>query len=95
MTNSREIFRVIGHSMDVDMDLKTHGREGTERISYLHKKPETCKEILEAAYEMMRASGMTITIDYDPEEVDTDSALLARDIRLKAQKEKNAKRSTM
>lgn len=86
----RTLLVTIGEGMDYDEKHSIHGRPGTETIPYLHKKPTTNRDRLIAAYEMIRASGITLEINYDPHSVDVDQTLQARDIRLKAQKEHNA-----
>lgn len=85
-----DLFAAIGRAIDLDHELDTYGRPGTANISYLHKKPSNNKEVLLCAYEMMRSAGINVILDYHPEEVETDKTLQAREIRLAAQKEKNA-----
>lgn len=84
----RGIFEAIGVGMESDIKNNVYGRPGTEKIPYLHKKPTSAREILVAAYEMMRASGITLKVEYNHTEVDLDMTLAARDIRVQAQRER-------
>lgn len=90
-TNARTLFKSVGKGMDSDVRNEVYGRPGTEKIPYLHKKPTSNEEILLAAYEIMRSSGVTLKVEYYPEDFDIDMTFRAQEIRFEAQKEKNGK----
>ena len=87
--SARTLFRSVGKGMDSDVKNQVYGRPGTETIPYLHKKPTSNEEILLAAYEIMRSSGITLHVEYNPAEFDLDMVQRAQRIRLEAQKETN------
>ena len=89
--SARTLFKSVGKGMDSDVRNEVYGKPGTESIPYLHKKPTSNEEILLAAYEIMRSSGVTLKVEYHPEDFDLDMTCRAHGIRLEAQKEKNGK----
>lgn len=88
----RELLEAVGRGLDSDIENKVHGRAGTDRIPFLHKKPTSYREAAIAMYEMLRASGITFVVEYDPDDIDFEMLAAANAIRLEAQGEE---RSTM
>lgn len=77
----KDYLKVVGTAMDWDALHDVYGAPQTEVIPWLHKKPTSYTDTFEALYSYLRDSGVTVTFEYNPEEVDIDRMLLAASIR--------------
>lgn len=77
----KSYLAALGKAMDWDAEHDVYGQPGTETIPWLHKKPESYSDIFLAMQTYLRDCGVTITFEYDHEEVDIDRMLKASEIR--------------
>lgn len=87
MTNdfhAKDYLEMMGVAMDWDAEHSVYGREGTETIPWLHKKPTTFKDTFTALYSYLKDAGITVRLDYDPDAVDVHRMLTAGEIRRRA-----------
>ena len=77
----KDYLRMVGTAMDWDALHDVYGTPQTEVIPWLHKKPANYKDTFDALYSYLRDLGITVTFEYNHEDVDIDRMLLAASIR--------------
>lgn len=84
VSDVKEYLSNIGKAMDWDDAHNVYGTPGSEVIPWLHKKPQSFEDTFVAMYYYMRDAGITLTLDYNPDEVDVNRMLNASEIRKRA-----------
>ena len=77
----KDYLKMVGAAMDWDELHNVYGAPQTEVIPWLHKKPTNFTDTFEALYSYLRDLGITVTFEYNHEDVDIDRMLLAASIR--------------
>lgn len=84
VSDVKEYLSNIGKAMDWDDAHNVYGTPGSEVIPWLHKKPQSFEDTFVAMYYYMRDAGITLTLEYNPDEVDVNRMLSASEIRKRA-----------